>query len=447
MSAPPPPGPKGRWLTGSLAEFRRDMLGFYTRCACEFGDVAGFRLGPERLCLAVHPDHVEHILTAAAKNFDKLTYVYRLLVPVLGSGLLTSEGDLWLRQRRLIQPAFSRQRLAGYGRAMVEQTARMLGRWRDGQTRDLHADMMQLALEIVGTTLFGADVASDAAEVGHAIEIVMDDFIARWESLLRLPMWIPTPANLRFRRTMRRLDAVVYRLIAERRRAGAVGDDLLSLLLQARDEGDGRGMTDRQVRDEAMTLFLAGHETTANALAWTWYLLATHPEEDAKLHAELRSVLGDRPPTVEDVPRLGCCERVVLEAMRLYPPAWGFSRRAKCDLELGGYHIRRGTTVVVCQWVTHRDGRWFDEPNAFRPDRWTGDFLKRLPRYAYFPFGGGPRVCIGKEFAMLEAVLIVAAVALRYRFSLVPGHQVVPRAYVTLRPGNGVKAALHRREG
>ncbi len=446
MAAPFPPGPEGGWLLGSLADFRRDILGFYSRLARTYGDVASFRLGRHRTVLLNHPDHTEYVLTTGAKHFSKRTYVLKLLVPVMGNGLLTSEGDFWLRQRRLIQPVFQRQRIAGYGDVMVDYARRLLERWRDGETRDLHAEMMRLTLEIVGKTLFNADLEGDAHEVGAALEVVMANFLARWESLVPLPDWVPTPANLRSLRSRRRLDAIIYRMIRERRAAGAHGDDLLSLLLQARDEGDGSGMTDLQVRDEAMTLFLAGHETTASALAWTWYLLAVYSEEEAKLLAELREVLGDRQPTVADLPRLVRCERAVTEAMRLYPPAYAFGRLALADVEIGGYRIPRGTVVVACQWVTHRDGRFFEEPEAFRPDRWAGDLAKRLPRFAYFPFGGGQRVCIGSGFAMMEAVLILATVLPRYHFTLVPGHPVAPKAFVTLRPGKGIMAVLHRRE-
>ncbi len=442
---PLPPGPRGSWLLGSLPEFRRDIPAFYERLARQYGDVAGFRLGPRRLCLLSHPDLIEQFLTSPSKDLIKRTYVLNLLVPVLGNGLLTSEGDFWLRQRRLIQPAFHRQRLTAYGEEMVACTLRTLDRWRDGETRDLHAEMMALALEIAGRAFFGADVSGDAGKVGEALEAVMEHFLARWETLLPLPLWLPTPVNRRFKRALARLDAIVYQLIRQRRESGGGGDDVLSLLLRARDEGDGTGMTDRQVRDEVMTLLLAGHETTANALAWTWYLLATHPEQEARLLAEVNAVLGGRPPTPADVPRLPFCERVVLESLRLYPPAYGFGREAARDFALGGYRIPRGTTVIVSQWVVHRDGRFFDDPLTFRPDRWADGLAARLPRYAFFPFGGGPRVCIGNTFALLETALVLATIVPRFRFELVPGQTVVPKATVTLRPAQGIKVVLRRR--
>jgi cytochrome P450 len=440
---PLPAGPRGNWLLGSLGEFRRDMLGFYTRCVETYGDVVPYRLGFHRLCLLNHPDHVELVLSDS-KNYAKRTYVLKLLVPVLGNGLLTSEGDFWLRQRRIMQPAFHKQRIARYGDVMTAYTVRLIDRWQHGETRDLHADMMRLALEIVGKTLFDADVANDAHEVGDALEVVMDQFISQWESFLPLPPIVPTPSNLRFKSTMRKLDAIIYRMIAQRRHSGALGADLLSLLLQARDD-DGSGMTDLQLRDEAMTLFLAGHETTANALSWTWYLLAQHAEVEQKLVDELAAVLGGRLPTVADLPRLKYTEQVLLESMRLYPPAYGFGRVAKVDLAVGDYRVPRGTTVILCPWTTQRDGRWFEEPLQFRPERWAGDFAKRLPRYAYFPFGGGQRQCIGNTFAMMESTLVVATVVPRCHFTLVLGHPVVPRAVVTLRPAQGIRARVSKR--
>jgi cytochrome P450 len=442
---PLPQGPRGHWLLGSLADFRRDILGFYADCARQFGDIVHYRLGWRHLCLINHPDYAEQVLITDSKLYAKRTYVLNLLVPVLGNGLLTSEGDFWLRQRRLIQPAFHKQRLLAFGDVMVQYTERMLGRWQHGDKRDLHADMMRLALEIAGKTLFDADVANDAENVGAALEVVMDQFLDRWKSLLPLPPSFPTPANLRFKRTMKKLDAVVYQLIAQRRQSGERRGDLLSLLLQARDEDDGTGMTDLQLRDEVMTLFLAGHETTANALAWTWYLLAQHPDVDGKLVDELEAVLGGRAPSVADLPRLVYTERVLLESMRLYPPAYAFGRLAKVDCAIAGYRIPRGTTVILCPWVTHRDPRWFDDPLTFRPERWAGDFAKRLPRFAYFPFGGGQRQCIGNQFAMMEAMLVLATVAQHFRFQLCPDPAVVPRAVVTLRPAHGIPALLYKR--
>jgi cytochrome P450 len=438
-----PPFVPGHWLFGSLGEFRRDLLAFYTRCAREFGDCVEFRLGPKRLCLLAHPDMIEYVLTDGARFFSKFTYVLNLLKPTLGEGLLTSEGDFWLRQRRLMQPSFQRQRLASYAVDMLAPAQRLLAEWQDGQKRDLHADMMALTLEIVGKTLFGADVREAVPEVAEAVEVLMRQFIRRWETLWRPPTWWPTPLNLHLRRAVKRLDQVIFRFIRERRADDR--DDLLSRLLRARDEETGSGMTDQQLRDQVMTIFLAGHETTANALSWTWYLLGMHPEVMARMKAEMAKALQGRWPTPADLQGLPLTEAVFLEAMRLYPPAYGFSRLALQDCDVGGFRIRKGTTVVLSQWVTHRDPRFFPEPDQFRPERWLDPCPSR-PRFAYFPFGGGPHICIGNHFAMMEGILILATLAPAIDIDLVPGIPVKPRPLVTLRPDPGIWAVLRKRK-
>jgi cytochrome P450 len=442
---PLPPGPRGSWLLGSLGDFRQNLLRFYDRCAQTYGDIVPYRIVHRRLCLCNHPEFTEKVLITDARNYDKRTYVLKLLVPLMGHGLLTTEGDYWLRQRRLIQPAFHKQRIAAFAEVMVEYTLRTAARWQDGQHLDLHAEMVHLALEIVGKKLFDADVTHDAKDVGALLEVVMDDFVARWESVVPLPLVFPTRVNRRFKRTIRQLDAILFKMIAQRRQADTQRSDLLSLLLQARDEADGTGMTDQQLRDEAMTLFLAGHETTASALSFTLYLLALHPEVEKRLLGELTAVLGGRTATMADLPRLVFTEHVLMEAMRLYPPAYAFGRLAKVDCELGGYLIPRGTTIILSPWLSHRDARWFPDPLAFRPERWEGDLLHKLPRYAYFPFGGGPRLCIGNQFAMTEAMLVLATLVPRCHFELLPDPPVTLRAVVTLRPAQGVPVKLHRR--
>jgi cytochrome P450 len=443
MTATYPPGPRGRFLTGSLREFRRDLLGFLTRSAAEYGDLVTFRLGPRRIVLVNRPDLIEFVLTTGNRHFSARTYIKKLLTPTLGMGLLTSEGDAWLRQRRLAQPAFHKARINGYAASMVAYADRLLAGWRDGETRDLHADMTRLTLEIVAKTLFDTEVEEEVNEVGEAVENLMETFVVRFQAAFRFPPWVPTPVNLRIRANVRRLEKIIYRIINERRHSGKDHGDLLSMLLQASDE-QGR-MSDRQLRDEAMTLFLAGHETTANALSWTWYLLAQHPEAERELLSELDTVLGGRLPALDDLPRLRYAEAVVTESMRLYPPAWGFGRVVRDEVNLGGYRLLVGTTLWLCPWVTQRDGRYFEEPLAFRPGRWLGEKARQLPRFAYYPFSGGPRTCIGNTFAMMEATLVVAAVAQRFGFTLAPGHATKPYPSVTLRPEGGVWAVLHRR--
>ena len=413
-------GPRGHGLFGSLRDFNRDQLGFYARCAREYGDVVPVRLGPSRGLLIYHPDAIEEVLVARNRDFIKSRGI-RLLRGLIGDGLFVSEGDFWLRQRRLMQPAFHRQRVAAYAEIMATYAARQAAAWRDGTVLDIHEEMMTLTRAIVAKTLFDADVSGDAHAIGDASEFVMEYFGERLGSLRALlPLWLPTPANLRLHRAIRRLDKVVYRMIADRRRSPQDRGDLLSLLLQAQDADNGSQMTDRQVRDEVMTLFLAGHETTAVALSWTWYLLAQHPEVDARLAEELRVTLGGRPPAVADLPALQYTETIVTESMRLYPPAYGIGREAARPTEVAGHSVAPGGIVIIPTWVVHRDARWFAEPETFRPERWANDAARRLPRLAYFPFGGGPRQCIGNTFATMEAILILAAIAQRFRLSCCP---------------------------
>jgi cytochrome P450 len=389
-----------------------------------------------------HPDDIEAVLVTLNKKFIK-GRALRANKRLFGEGLLTSEGEAWLRQRRLAQPAFHRSRIASYADTMVRFTEQMLGGWRDGDGCNVHEEMMRLTLAIVAKTLFDADVTREAKEIGEALEVVME-VNTDPRRLLFVPAWLPTPANLAMRRAVRRLDRVIYRIISERRASGRDSGDLLSLLLHAQDE-DGSQMSDVQLRDEAVTLFLAGHETTAITLSWTWWLLAQHPKIEAKLHAELAAVLGGRVPTFKDLPRLGYLEMILSESLRLYPPAWSMVRMAIEDSEIGGYRVPAGCGVAMSQYVVHRDPRFFDAPDEFRPERWENDLAKRLPRFAYFPFGGGPRICIGNSFALMEASLTLATIAQEFRLSLVPGQSVEPLPSITLRPKNGINVILHKR--
>jgi cytochrome P450 len=437
-------GPKGGYFSGAVRDFRRDQLGFYEACAREYGDFVQTRMGPFRILLVYHPDAIEELLVARNRDFIKSPGV-RLLRPLLGDGLLLSEGDTWLRQRRLIQPAFHRQRVAGYGEAMTAFAERHADGWKPGDVVDVHAEMMALTQAVVAKTLFDADVSGDAHRAIEAAKVLAEDFGARLQSFRLLPYWVPTPRNVRSRRAVRRLDALVHRIIDARRASGEDRGDLLSMLIHAQDADDGTRMSARQLRDEVMTIFMAGHETTAVALSWTWYLLAQHPEVDARLAAELRGVLGGRSPSVADLPRLRYAEAVVTEAMRLYPPAYALGRQAVRATEIAGHPVAASDIFIAPTWVVHRDRRWFEEPEAFRPERWAGDLAQRLPRFAYFPFGGGPRQCIGNGFAMMEAILIVATIGQRFRLALVPGQHIRPTPYVTLRPEPGIRVRLERR--
>ena len=446
MAAPFPPGPRGRLLSGHLRDFRADRLNFFARCARDYGDIVAIRFGPRRVYLVSHPRDIEEVLVHRARDFMK-HFALRLNPAVLGNGLLTSEGDFWLRQRRLIQPAFQRSRLTGYVPDMAAAAGTVLGSWSAGETRDIPTEMMRLTLMIAAKTLFGADVGEEARDVGAALEVLMERFRTRFASMFWLPSWLPTPGKIRFDRAVRRLDEIIYRFIHQRRQSREQKPDLLSILLNARDEDDGSRMTDRQLRDEAMTLFLAGHETTALTLTWTWYLLAENPRVQEKLAAEVDAVLGGRTPAADDLPRLKYAELVIQESMRVLPAIYTIGREALRDCEVGGYRVPKGTTLLMSQWIVHRDGRFFEQPLEFRPERWTEDRIRELPRFAYFPFGGGPRQCIGNTFALMEAVLVLAMIAQRYRCTLLPGHPVEPLPTFTLRPRFGIKAVITPRDG
>ena len=439
-----PPGPRQHWLFGNLREFSRDRLGALTRWQRQYGDLVWARFGPRSILFLNHPDLVEEVLVAQNRRFIK-HYRLRSSRRTLGKGLLTSEGDFWRTQRKLAQPAFHRDRITAYADVMIQYTERMLVSWKDGQTRDVQADMMRLTLEIVARTLFAAEIGSDSAGASAAMETLMHTWMKRMGRLIPVPAWVPTPSNLIVERAARRLDEIILTIIAQRRRSGEDRGDLLSMLLHAQDEDSGRRMTDDQLRDEAMTLFMAGHETTANTLAWVWYLLANHPESEAMLHTELDAVLGDRPPTIADLPRLKYTGLVVTEALRIYPTVWMVGRENIEPVELGGYTIPAGTTIFMPQWTIHRDPRWFDEPESFRPERWALGLQEQIHRYAYFPFGGGPRICIGNNFALMESALLLATIARRFRLRLAPDAVVTPLPSMTLRPAHGVKVVVTQR--
>jgi cytochrome P450 len=439
-----PPGPQRSWLFGNLKEFGHDQLGAMTRWAREYGDLVSARFGPRQVVFANHPELVEEVLVNQNRRFIK-HYRLRQTGRTLGKGLLTSEGDFWRGQRKLVQPAFHRERINQYAQFMVEYTERMLESWRDGQVRDAQADMMRLTLEIVAQTLFGAQIGGETAAASEAMETLTRAFVARTGKLLTPPHWVPTPLNLRVERAIRRLERILETVVAQRRASGEDQGDLLSMLLHARDDETGRQMSDRQLRDEVMTLFLAGHETTANTLAWAWVLLSTHPDVVARLHAEIDEVLGDRAPSVADLPRLRYTESIIHETLRIYPTAWMIGREATESVQLGGYAIPAGTTVFLPQWVIHRDSRWFDDPETFRPERWLDGLMQRIHRYAYFPFGGGPRICIGNSFALLETTLILATIARQYRLELTPDARIALLPTITLRPAHGVKVVLSKR--
>jgi len=441
----PPPGPKGHFLLGNLGAVSRDWLGFYAQCAKDYGDIVQLRYVHVPICLLMHPRDIEYVLVTNPGNFTK-SADYRALARVLGNGLLTNEGKPWQRQRSLIQPAFHRANILSYAQVMTSATTRMLDGWRNGESRNVHDDMMAVTLDIVAQCLFGAEVTGVAERVGKAMHAVTERFMTDAGQALLLPFDLPGFLSPARQRATIDLKQIINTIIRERRASQERRGDLLDTLLQVRD-ADGYPMGDDQLRDEVMTLFLAGHETTALSLSWTCYLLAQHREIEAKLVEELRAVLGDREPATDDVPRLRYTEMVLKESMRLYPAVWGIGRRAIADCEIGGYRVAAGTNIFIFQSLTQRDPRFFSNPDSFDPERWREDPVRsgKIPRFAYFPFGGGPRVCVGASFAMLEATLLLAMIQRRFHMDLVPGHPVEPMPSVTLRPKHGIRVTLHRR--
>lgn len=448
MTAPLPPGPKRRFLGLDFITFRRDPISFIERMAREYGDISYFRMGPQDVYFLNHPELVKDVLVTHQQNFTKGRALQRSK-RLLGEGLLTSEGDFHRRQRRLAQPAFHRRQIASYAEAMTAHAARMRDGWRDGETLDIAHEMMRLTLAIVGKTLFDTDVEAEADEIGEAMTEMVELFNALMLPFSEVLEKLPLPQKWRFERAKRRLDATIYRMIEERRRTNgrAEGNDLLSMLLHARDEeGDGAGMTDKQLRDEALTIFLAGHETTANALSWTWYLLSEHSEVEERLHAEIDSVLEDgRLPTFEDVARLRYTEMVLAESMRLYPPAWAIGRLSINEYKAAGYTLPLRSLVLMSPYVMHRDERYYPDPTRFDPERWTPEAREARPQFAYFPFGGGARRCIGEGFAWMEGILLIATLAQRWRLRHVPSHRVGLQPAITLRPKGGMPMTLRKR--
>src|SRR6267378_1431407 len=441
-----PPGPKGTLVMGVMREFNRDQLGFIERARRDYGDVVWMRFLYVPALFLYHPDDVEYVLTTNPKNFIKsMSLRSNFFQRLVGNGLLTSQGEEWKRQRRLSQPAFHRERVATYADTMVDYTQRLISQWQAGEMRDMHRDMLRLTLEIVVKCLFSSDVSDDVDDVGATLKELVKPFASQATLGWILNNRLPTPYHFRFHALTKKIDDVVYRIIAERRASGKDEGDLLSMLLAARDE-DGSQMSDRQLRDEVMTLFLAGHETTALTLAWSWYLLGRNPEVEKKFHEELDEVLGGRAPTMADLSRLKYTEQIAKECMRLYPPAYGLGREAINDCEIGGYRVPAGTQVFMFQWATQRDARFYDEPQAFRPERWTEDFIEQLPKYAYFPFGGGPRVCIGASFAMMEIILCLAAIGQKFRLEIDGDHPVSIFPAMSLRPKDGIKVLIKSRQ-
>jgi cytochrome P450 len=434
-----PPNPQGSPIIDSLADLQKDSLNFLLNIRREYGNIARYRVGTRVLYLVSHPDDIKHVLQDNNKNYHKSSG-YRRLESFLGQGLLTSEGNVWRRSRKLMQPAFHRERISNFSGIMTDATEKMLQRWQGFAERqevfNVSDEMMRLTLSIVCRTLFTTDISDEATDVGQALTVVLKYASDRTEN-------IPTAENIRYQEGLNTLDRVVYGLINERKQSGEDTGDLLSMLVFARDEETDESMDEKQLRDEIMTIFLAGHETTANALSWTWYLLSKHPDVERRLSAELKEVLGGRVPTLFDLKNLQYTSMVLNEAMRLYPPVWQVGRETINADKIGGYEIPSNSTVIMSSYVTHRHPDFWENPEGFDPERFSPERSTDRHQYAYFPFGGGPRTCIGNNFALMEAQLIIADIAQRYRLELVPGHVIEPQPMITLRSRDGILVSLH----
>jgi len=434
MAADIPKVPDDHWLLGSLNAFREHPLDLVVR-SLGFGDLVRWRFAWTWFYQANHPDRVHDVLVKHASSFYKTPRIKQVLGNVLGDGLLVSDGETWRQRRRLVQPAFHTSRIESYGETMTGYAEAMRDRWLPGAEYDIRDEMMKLTLGIVGKTLFDADMEGDLSErVGRAVTISQEHGNQQFSRLLTTPTWLPTAENRRSQSATADLDAILSGIIQARRSSGEDRGDLLSMLLLSRDADDGAGLTDQQVRDEAMTLFLAGHETTAVALTWTWVLLHQHPAAREQLETEVDHVLSGRTPRVKDLPNLPYTRQVIQEAMRLYPPAWITGRRAIEPVDIGPYHLDSDSIVLISPYAVHRQPEYFPEPELFDPDRFSDANQASLPRYAYIPFGGGPRICIGNHFAMQEAQLILASMVQRVRLDLLPGSDLTPEPLITLRP-------------
>lgn len=446
-ATPHAPGPRPRFPGDMLLRMARQRLGLLRSMAARYGDVSELTLGKQRIVLLTHPDDIRDLLITNQKQFRKGQALERAKV-LVGEGLLTAEGEHHLRQRRLVQPAFHRARIAAYAGAMTGAAMQQQSAWRDGASLDANRAMMLVTLDIVAATLFGASVGSGGSAISKALDDVFESFSIGYGPLTPLLDVLPTPKRRRFLKGKQLLDATIDRIIAERRASGEDTGDLLSMLLHATDtEGDGGGMSDQQLRDEAITIFIAGHETTANALSWTWLLLARNPDAERALHAEVDRVLGDRLPTMDDLAQLPYTRAIIAESMRLYPPAYIVGRRAMEDYTVGGITFPARTIFLAPQFIVHRDPRWWPEPDRFEPARWLdGATSAARPKMAYFPFGAGTRICVGEQFAWMEATLVLATLARRWRLH-VPGPDPELEPIITLRPKDGIPARLERRTG
>ncbi|HET6390622.1 cytochrome P450 [Hyphomicrobium sp.] len=437
-----PPGPQGTLIGGNASQIGTRRVDFFLDLAQTYGPIASFRAGRWRVFLVSDPELIQQVLVTDARHYIK-HFGARAFKPILGNGLVTSEGDFWLSQRRMMQPSFLKAQVLSYAPIMGDLTNAMLSKWAPGKAVDLEFEFSGLTSAIALKTLFGLDDHGEREAVDESLLEVFDSLTERLDAIFKLPLWMPTPANLRISRAIAKVKKLVDGFIAQKR-SRPLANDLLSTLIMAQRE-DGTRMTDQQLRDEAMTLYLAGYETTALTLTWSWYLLSQHPQAEQKLVEEWARVLGGRTPNADELTALPYTAAVINEAMRLYPPVYAIGREATRDLELGGYRVKRGYTILMSQWVSHRDPKYFPEPERFLPERWLDGLAARLPKFAYYPFGGGQRLCIGSHFATMEAAIALATVGQKYKFTLSPDAEIDIKPQITLPPKYGMPAILELR--
>lgn len=439
------PGPKGNLFLGNALELNQNILGFIERCAEQYGEIVPLRLGLTPACFIAKPEYVKQILQKR-EIFVKNTPDWRTLRTLTGQGLVTSEGDFWLRQRRMIQPVFYQQRIKAYAETMVQYTENLLLTWKDEEVRDINQDMMNLTLNIITKTIFDLELSGTEGKIiGDCLHLAMDWFFSQQKQGYLPLFWLPTPINLRYKAALKKMDRFIYDLIRQRRGSKKDSRDLLSMLMELVDASDGIGMNDRQLRDELVSFMMAGHETTANLLSWTFMLLCQNPTVQSKLFAELQTVLNDRSPSIEDIDRLEYTRQIIKESLRLYPPVYALPRCPKNDCQLGDYTFPAGCFMIISPWLMQRSSKYFSNPEKFQPERWVNNLEKELPEGVYFPFGDGPRFCVGKGFAIIEATLILATILQNFKIELLSEHPIVPFPSITLRPKYGIKLLVHRR--
>ncbi|ULM98054.1 cytochrome P450 [Peribacillus frigoritolerans] len=438
--------PKGRLVSGHTKEFQTDPIGFLTRLSKEYGEVAKFRLGPfQTVYHVLNPDLIKQILVTKQQSFVK-SRDFNLLKPFIGEGLLTSEKDFHMRQRRLIQPSFKKTHIIQYAKDMIDVTMDYISTWQHDDERSITKDMMNITLGVISKTMFSMEFKDGYEIVGKPLETALRITVKRMRKIFRMPLWVPTKINREYKKAIQRLDKVIYGIIEKRKNDTVKHEDMLGILMDARDADDGLGMSSHQVRDELMTIFLAGHETTANALSWALYAISKHPEIQVKLFNEVNSIIGQRTPKPEDFMKLQYTQNIIHETLRFYPPLYILSRDVTEDVTIGRYRFKKGDMILISSYVMQHNPEYFDQPESFIPERFENNFMKSLPAFAYFPFGGGPRVCIGNHFAMMEAVFVLACIAKRYRIKLAPDHhEVTPLPSLTLRPKNGLRMELEER--